>query len=51
MCPIYDYVCEDCLKQYEVKVPLEKYDTKVKCPRCGKNMKKKITCASRVTIN
>jgi putative FmdB family regulatory protein len=38
--PIYEYVCETCMKILEFKVPLEKFETKIKCPHCKKVVKR-----------
>jgi putative FmdB family regulatory protein len=43
--PRYDYVCKKCNKQYEVSHPME-YAQDVKCPRCEKPMKKRVTRAA-----
>lgn len=40
MSPLHDYFCKDCLKTYEVIVPLDKDNKKVKCPHCKKKLKK-----------
>jgi putative FmdB family regulatory protein len=38
--PLYDFWCKDCMKTYEVILPLAKSDEKVKCPHCKKKLKR-----------
>ncbi len=34
--PVYDYVCQDCHRSFELTLTLKTHDTeKVKCPKCG----------------
>jgi putative FmdB family regulatory protein len=37
---IYEYECEKCKEKFEEYV--KKQDDKVKCPKCGKEVKKKL---------
>jgi len=41
--PLFDYYCKDCEKCYEVLVPLSKTKSKIKCPKCKKELKKIIS--------
>lgn len=41
--PLFDFFCRECLKTYEVIVPLKDVGKKVKCPHCKKGLKKIIT--------
>jgi len=40
---LYVYQCDKCCKQYEVIMKLSEHGQKVKCPRCKKDMKQKLT--------
>jgi putative FmdB family regulatory protein len=40
--PLYDFVCYDCQKVYEVHVPVSRYDEEIKCPHCGKALVRRI---------
>lgn len=34
--PVYDYVCHDCHKEFEVVLTLTEHDRKaISCPKCG----------------
>jgi putative FmdB family regulatory protein len=34
--PVYDYLCNDCHKEFELVLTLDEHDDdKVKCPHCG----------------
>jgi putative FmdB family regulatory protein len=33
--PVYDYVCNDCHKPFELVLTLKEHETKIKCPTCG----------------
>jgi putative FmdB family regulatory protein len=41
--PLYIYVCEKCMKKFEVIVPLEQYDKKIPCKYCNKELVKKLS--------
>jgi putative FmdB family regulatory protein len=41
--PRYDLLCEKCQKVFDVQVPLDKYDEKVKCPHCGEDLKRQLS--------
>jgi putative FmdB family regulatory protein len=42
--PMYDFECVKCSSEFEEKVPLTEFDTKiVKCPKCGDPAKRKIS--------
>jgi putative FmdB family regulatory protein len=41
--PLFDYYCLDCETVYELIVPLDRLDEEVKCPECGKILKKRIS--------
>jgi putative FmdB family regulatory protein len=33
--PVYDYVCNDCHKPFELVLTLKEHDAEIKCPKCG----------------
>ena len=34
--PLYDYICQACLKEFEIALTLKEHEQqKVKCPKCG----------------
>jgi putative FmdB family regulatory protein len=34
--PVYDYLCNDCHKEFETVLTLDEHDHQdIKCPRCG----------------
>jgi putative FmdB family regulatory protein len=33
--PVYDYVCNDCHKTFELVLTLEEHEHEPKCPHCG----------------
>lgn len=35
--PSYDYLCQACMKMFEVRIPVSAYSAKFKpkCPECG----------------
>ncbi len=36
--PMYDYVCENCKKMFELIIPLAECGKIVKCKYCGKEL-------------
>ncbi len=38
--PLYEFICGSCLKVFEFIVPLDKYEKKIKCPHCKKEVKR-----------
>lgn len=40
--PLYTYHCKDCAKLFELIVKLEDVDKEIKCPSCGKTLKKQM---------
>ena len=38
--PMYEFICSTCFKLLEFIVPLDKYDSKVYCPHCKKEVKR-----------
>jgi putative FmdB family regulatory protein len=38
--PLYEFLCSKCMKILEFIVPLDKFETKVKCPHCKKMVKR-----------
>jgi len=40
---LFDFWCKDCMKTYEVMIPIKKLKTKIKCPHCKKELKKIIS--------
>ena len=48
--PVYDYVCHDCHKIFEVILTLKEHEVDAKCPKCGsKNVEQKATAFYAVT--
>lgn len=41
--PIYDYECKECKHRFEEFFPLEDWDSKPDCPKCGKESRKILT--------
>jgi len=33
--PVYDYICHDCQKTFELVLTFHEHDEEVKCPHCG----------------
>jgi len=34
--PVYDYICKECQKSFELILALGEHDkNKIKCPKCG----------------
>lgn len=33
--PVYDYVCNDCHKSFELVLTLKEHDDQIVCPKCG----------------
>jgi len=33
--PVYDYVCNDCHKSFELVLTLKEHDDRIVCPKCG----------------
>ena len=50
--PIYEYVCEDCLKCFSLKRSIDDRDEKCDCPDCGsENTKREISSGTSFTLN
>jgi putative FmdB family regulatory protein len=49
--PLYEYVCEDCKKQFTTVLTLSEHDAeKVTCPHCGsKNVEQLVSAFYAVT--
>jgi putative FmdB family regulatory protein len=48
--PVYDYVCNDCHKTFELVLTLKEHDANVKCPHCGsKNVEQEAAAFYAVT--
>jgi len=48
--PVYDYVCNDCHKSFELVLTLKEHDTDIKCPKCGsRNVEQEATAFYAVT--
>ena len=48
--PLYDYVCNDCNKTFELVLTLKEHDTEIKCPKCGsRNVEQEATAFFAVT--
>lgn len=49
--PLYDYSCSECMKLYEISVKLELINKDIKCPTCGKTLKKLVSAPKRINIH
>ena len=48
--PVYDYVCNDCHKTFELILTLKEHDTEIKCPKCSsRNVEQEATAFYAVT--
>jgi putative FmdB family regulatory protein len=48
--PVYDYVCHDCHKTFELILTLREHEADAKCPKCGsKNVEQEATAFYAVT--
>jgi putative FmdB family regulatory protein len=48
--PVYDYVCNDCHKSFELIRTLKEHEEDAKCPECGgKNVEQEVTAFYAVT--
>lgn len=48
--PVYDYVCNDCHKPFELVLTLKEHETAIKCPKCGsRNVEQEATAFFAVT--
>ncbi|HZQ69936.1 MAG TPA: zinc ribbon domain-containing protein [Terriglobales bacterium] len=48
--PVYDYLCNDCHKEFELVLTLSEHEKEVKCPHCGsKNIEQESTAFFAVT--
>ena len=48
--PVYEYVCNDCNKTFELHLTLQQHDTEIKCPKCGsRNVEQEATAFYAVT--
>ncbi len=48
--PVYDYVCNDCHKNFELALTLREHDQSIKCPHCGsKNVEQEAAAFYAVT--
>ena len=48
--PVYDYVCKDCHKPFELVLTLQEHEKDIKCPKCGsKNVEQEATAFFAVT--
>jgi putative FmdB family regulatory protein len=48
--PVYDYVCNDCHKTFELLLTLQEHEKDIKCPKCGsKNVEQEATAFFAVT--
>jgi len=42
--PVYDYICKDCHKSFELVLTLKEHDDRIVCPKCGsKNVEQEIS--------
>jgi putative FmdB family regulatory protein len=48
--PVYDYVCNDCHKSFELILTLKEHEVDAKCPKCGsKHVEQEATAFYAVT--
>jgi putative FmdB family regulatory protein len=49
--PVYDYICNDCHKEFETVLTLDEHDhEQIKCPKCGsKNVEQEVAAFFAVT--
>jgi len=49
--PVYDYICNDCHKEFETVLTLDEHDhDQIKCPKCGsKNVEQEVAAFFAVT--
>jgi len=48
--PVYDYVCNDCHKSFELVLTLKEHDDQIVCPKCGsKNVEQEMAAFFAVT--
>ena len=48
--PVYDYICNDCHKTFELLLTLKEHDTEIKCPKCrSRNVEQEATAFYAVT--
>lgn len=48
--PVYDYLCKDCHKEFELVLTLNEHEAEVKCPDCkSKNVEQESTAFFAVT--
>ena len=48
--PVYDYVCNDCHKSFELVLTLKEHDDRIACPKCGsKNVEQEAAAFFAVT--
>jgi len=48
--PVYDYLCQDCHKEFELVLTFSEHDKDVVCPHCGsKNVEQEATAFFAVT--
>ena len=48
--PVYDYICNDCHKPFELVLTLHEHEEAIKCPKCGsKNVEQEATAFFAVT--
>jgi len=48
--PVYDYICKDCNKPFELVLTLSEHEKDIKCPKCGgKNVEQELAAFFAVT--
>ncbi|MGA2648322.1 MAG: zinc ribbon domain-containing protein [Candidatus Sulfotelmatobacter sp.] len=48
--PVFDYVCNDCHKTFELVLTLKEHEAEAKCPMCGsENVEQEVTAFYAVT--
>jgi putative FmdB family regulatory protein len=48
--PVYDYICQDCQKPFELVLTLHEHEKDIKCPKCGsRNVEQEATAFFAVT--
>ena len=48
--PVFDYVCSDCGKSYDVYHKVREVETDVLCPHCGSTKHKKLFSVAAVSM-
>jgi putative FmdB family regulatory protein len=50
--PLYEFICQNCAEEFELRVSFSQTDLQQECPACGsKNSKKKLSQFSSTAKN